>query len=152
AMPPVDKAAASSFFPETHSEADMPPPEDRTVMKQAAELLQDALRETGSSMDDVSSSKYAPPPAAGKPIEAEAPARAPRSEPPAQSKPAPRAEPKPVSAGPAAVAQKSERPVQRKSAVSAAPPSRRVSVPAEAPAEKSGGGRVIIIAVAIAAA
>src|SRR5690606_12707398 len=43
-------AAESSFFPETDSKKDLPPPEDRTVMKQAAELLEDALREAGGSM------------------------------------------------------------------------------------------------------
>src|SRR3954466_9177814 len=41
---PVNEKPASAFFPGTASEADMPPIEDRTVMKQAAELLQDALR------------------------------------------------------------------------------------------------------------
>jgi len=49
--------AGGSFFPETDSEADQPPPEDRTVMKQAAELLQDALREAGGSMDEVGDAK-----------------------------------------------------------------------------------------------
>ena len=44
---------SGGFFPKSDSQADMPPPEDRTVMKQAAELLKDALREAGGSMDDV---------------------------------------------------------------------------------------------------
>jgi uncharacterized protein (TIGR02266 family) len=52
--PPLTKpASGGGFFPPSDSEADMPPPEDRTVMKQAAELLKDALREAGGSMDEV---------------------------------------------------------------------------------------------------
>ena len=164
---------AASFFPETKSEADMPAPEDRTVMKQAAELLQDALREAGSTMDDVgSSSKYADPPAKSASLKA-APEVTPstqRSEPPTSAK----ADPKPVSERPAAAsaklfevgakaaAPKSERPAVSKStipaarkaaAVSAAPASRRVSVPvAAAPAASGGsGGRVVVIALVIAA-
>jgi hypothetical protein len=45
--------AGGNMFPTSDSTADMPPPEDRTVMKQAAELLKDALREAGGSMDEV---------------------------------------------------------------------------------------------------
>src|SRR3954469_9971513 len=67
--PPAEKPAAT-FFPETKSEAEMPPPEDRTVMKQAAELLQDALRGAGGSMDEVgTTSKYDEP--KPKPVAAE---------------------------------------------------------------------------------
>jgi uncharacterized protein (TIGR02266 family) len=51
--PPAGTASGGGFFPKSDSQADMPPPEDRTVMKQAAELLKDALREAGGSMDDV---------------------------------------------------------------------------------------------------
>lgn len=48
---------SGTFFPQTDSLADMPKPEDRTVMKQAAELLQDALREAGGSLDEVADAK-----------------------------------------------------------------------------------------------
>jgi hypothetical protein len=41
-----------SFFPKGDDKP-MPAPEDRTVMKQAAELLEDALREAGGSMEEV---------------------------------------------------------------------------------------------------
>src|SRR5262245_39717154 len=41
------------FFPQGSDGIEEPAPEDRTVMKQAAELLQDALREAGGSMEDV---------------------------------------------------------------------------------------------------
>ncbi len=79
ATPPAEKPAAS-FFPETKSEADMPPPEDRTVMKQAAELLQDALRGAGGSMDEVgSTSKYDDPPAKSATAKASEPEAVPTS-------------------------------------------------------------------------
>lgn len=53
--PPKEAAAkaAGGMFPATQSEADMPPKQEQTVMKQAAELLEEALREAGGSMDDV---------------------------------------------------------------------------------------------------
>jgi uncharacterized protein (TIGR02266 family) len=148
---PVADKPTPSFFPDTKSEAEMPAPEDRTVMKQARELLQDALAQTGSSMEEVAAApKYADPPAAptsaGKLPVPEAPSKAPASLP---------AEPKAVSARPAASAvpaSAAPKAAVRKSAVSAAPASRRVSVPAAAPVENSGGGRVILIVVAIAAA
>lgn len=44
---------SSSFFPETDSEAEMPPPGERTVMRQAAELLQEALLGAGGTMDEI---------------------------------------------------------------------------------------------------
>jgi len=72
---PEPKAAASDggFFPKTNPEAEMPPPEERTVMKQAAELLQQALAEAGGSMDEIGTpvakdaAKEAPKPAETKP-------------------------------------------------------------------------------------
>ena len=49
----VTPAAGAGFFPATNSEADMPPPEERTMMKQAAELLEEALKGAGGSMDEI---------------------------------------------------------------------------------------------------
>jgi uncharacterized protein (TIGR02266 family) len=46
-------AKDEGFFPRTNPEKEMPPPEERTVMKQAAELLKQALAEAGGSMDDL---------------------------------------------------------------------------------------------------
>jgi hypothetical protein len=62
-------ASTGGFFPAgSGSEADMPPAAERTVMKQAAELLEEALKEAGGSMDEVGSNplfeKSAQPPAA----------------------------------------------------------------------------------------
>ncbi|HYQ30108.1 MAG TPA: TIGR02266 family protein, partial [Polyangiaceae bacterium] len=149
--PPVSttpEKPAASFFPETKSEAEMPAPEDRTVMKQAAELLQDALREAGGSMSEVApSSKPADLAAKSAPLAAAAPESKRPAEPPVSAPVAasvqPKSETKPVSEKPAAVSVKpssakptSARPVSVTSAarkagpVSAAPASRRVSVPA----------------------
>lgn len=47
AAPPKSSTEEPSFFPQSEP-AELPPPEDRTVMKQAAELLQEALREVGT--------------------------------------------------------------------------------------------------------
>jgi uncharacterized protein (TIGR02266 family) len=69
----IDGASSSSpararppepMFPKTSSEADMPPPEERTVMKQAAELLEEALKGAGGSIDEVGSAPAAPEPRA----------------------------------------------------------------------------------------
>lgn len=49
-LSPPESGNDTAFFPDSgSSEADMPAPEDRTVMKQTAELLRDALREAGGS-------------------------------------------------------------------------------------------------------
>lgn len=48
-----------SFFPDT-SQDPLPDPEDRTVIRQADELLQDALREAGGSMDEVTAAEKSP--------------------------------------------------------------------------------------------
>ena len=59
-------AAPAPMFPKTDSEGDMPPPEERTVMKQAAQLLEEALRGAGGSIDELGSPE-APPEAARPP-------------------------------------------------------------------------------------
>ncbi len=43
----------SAMFPKTNSEAEMPPVGEQTVMKQAAELLEEALKGAGGSMDEI---------------------------------------------------------------------------------------------------
>ncbi|HQB46479.1 MAG TPA: TIGR02266 family protein, partial [Polyangiaceae bacterium] len=48
-----DKPAEGGFFPKTDSEKEMPPPEERTVMKQAAELLAEALKGAGGSLEEI---------------------------------------------------------------------------------------------------
>jgi len=54
--PPVAAPASSdapAMFPKTNSLGEMPPTGDQTVMKQAAELLEEALRGAGGSMDEI---------------------------------------------------------------------------------------------------
>jgi len=163
--PPPPAAAGGGMFPQSDSEADMPAPEDRTVMKQAAELLQDALREAGGSMDDVGTKPDSKKPASLKPEperktqetepemapepKAEAEPKGPhtlRSEPPKSAK---NAEQKQASARPAAASQRpaSDRPA------SARPSARPQPILSSAPpANEGGGGRIMIILAGIAVA
>ena len=62
-----------SMFPKTDSEGDMPPPEERTVMKQAAQLLEEALKGAGGSMEELGGAQGEPV----KPIVTEAPKASP---------------------------------------------------------------------------
>ncbi|WP_437963268.1 TIGR02266 family protein [Sorangium sp. So ce260] len=71
--------AGGSFFPQTNPEKEMPPPDERTMMKQAAELLKQALAEAGGSLDEIGASKEPLIPTPPKKAEAE-PAREPREE------------------------------------------------------------------------
>jgi uncharacterized protein (TIGR02266 family) len=68
-------AAPAPMFPKTDSEGDMPPPEERTVMKQAAQLLEEALRGAGGSIDELGSpaAPVEPPRPLRKELEHEAP-------------------------------------------------------------------------------
>jgi uncharacterized protein (TIGR02266 family) len=174
AEPKAPAASSGGFFPRSDSEADMPPPEDRTVMKQAAELLKDALREAGGSMDDVgtkpdvkkvelpeSSREYAseqetlaavPKPKSDPPVTTEKGPRTLRSDSPKSEK---KPEPKPATgqrpAVPAAAA-RPERPAAPAAAAAARPVSTRPQpILSEAPAE-GGGGRIMIILAGIAVA
>ncbi|HEX4474249.1 MAG TPA: TIGR02266 family protein [Polyangiaceae bacterium] len=123
---------AAPFFPEGPP-AVQPAPEDQTVMRQAAELLRDALREAGGSIDEVMG------PAATAPV----------SEKPASTKPAPTSN-SPVQAtespaesrrpSPVAPAPSSRSPAPR---ASVRPPvSRPPYSSAPPPAKKSGGSAV----------
>ncbi|WP_437475593.1 TIGR02266 family protein [Sorangium sp. So ce1014] len=57
AMKKADPVEAGGFFPQTNPEKEMPPPDERTMMKQAAELLKQALAEAGGSLDEIGASK-----------------------------------------------------------------------------------------------
>jgi len=172
AGPTSQEKPAASFFPETKSELEMPAPEDRTVMKQAAELLQDALREAGGSMAEVGSNAKLPPEAVktlvpppeepapksdSGPVSAPAAASA-EANPSSERKPSSE-KPAPVSAKPAVSKPAASKPpvtlpsTRKAGTVSAAPASRRVSVPAAAPVPSSAGGgsRVLVIALVLAA-
>jgi uncharacterized protein (TIGR02266 family) len=104
---PKPAAASGGFFPAgSGSEADMPPAAERTVMKQAAELLEEALKEAGGSMDEVGTNPLfeksaTPPPAEAKKFDADAPTLA--NEVPKETKAAPTetvALPKPITSQP----------------------------------------------------
>ncbi len=53
-LPPRPSVGGGGMFPKASAEdVDTPPKQEQTVMKQAAELLEEALREAGGSMEDV---------------------------------------------------------------------------------------------------
>jgi uncharacterized protein (TIGR02266 family) len=80
-VPP--RPAAEPMFPKTNSELEMPPPEERTVMKQAAQLLEEALKGAGGSIDEVGA---APIQLEGPPPSKPPPSKPPASRPPASSR------------------------------------------------------------------
>jgi uncharacterized protein (TIGR02266 family) len=53
--PAAPSHAGANMFPATNSQGDMPAKQEQTVMKQAAELLEEALKEAGGSMDEIGS-------------------------------------------------------------------------------------------------
>ncbi|AKT41700.1 uncharacterized protein CMC5_059090 [Chondromyces crocatus] len=87
-----------SFFPKTEPEKEMPPTEERTMMKQAKELLAQALAEAGASLEDLGSKEeplIAPEPKKEEPAEAKAETKieaAPKEEPAAAPKDTPKEE------------------------------------------------------------
>ncbi|XXY55161.1 TIGR02266 family protein [Sorangium sp. So ce269] len=69
----ADLVEPGSFFPQTNPEKEMPPPDERTMMKQAAELLKQALAEAGGSLEEIGASKeplIATPPKKAEPTPA----------------------------------------------------------------------------------
>ncbi|HEX3597212.1 MAG TPA: TIGR02266 family protein [Polyangiaceae bacterium] len=66
AKTPAPPASDGGFFPKSEPLV-QPPPEDQTVMRQAAELLRDALREAGGSLDEIGTTGAAPVVAAPEP-------------------------------------------------------------------------------------
>ncbi len=140
---------AENFFPKTDSEADQPPPEDRTVMKQAAELLQDALREAGGSMEEIGTpAKAEPKPAETKLEEEKTPIKqaAAAAIAPALAKAA-------ESERPAAEAKEAVRPAAATREEPKPRAVRSVPAPAEDMAEEGGGsGKIVAILVAVAIA
>jgi uncharacterized protein (TIGR02266 family) len=66
---PGARAVSGGMFPSTGGESDRPPRQEQTVMKQAAELLEEALREAGGSLEEIGTnplfSSSSPLPAAG---------------------------------------------------------------------------------------
>jgi uncharacterized protein (TIGR02266 family) len=166
--PPEEKPGA--FFPDSPGSASEPPPEDRTVMKQAAELLQDALREAGGSLDEVGTptigasgtpgaSAHPPapvhePPRPGKSesppkVEEKAAPPEPEAKKPVEKAPekaAAASRAKPTSSRPAGTPRSEPRPSSRP-----ASSTRRAATPAETiPVESGGSGKITAIVLAIA--
>lgn len=118
--PSPGPAAGAGFFPPTNAEADMPPPEERTMMKQAAELLEEALKGAGGSMDEIGTNPlFAGPavaPRAGTPTPPEGKKELEPTSPPSTVRDTPLAKesaPGPISERPAAPAAVSVRPAPR---------------------------------------
>jgi uncharacterized protein (TIGR02266 family) len=145
----------ASFFPKTDSEADMPPAEDRTVMKQAAELLEDALREAGGSMDEIDDKE---PPAEAKkaeekkPVAAAEPAKKPDEEKSTDEDQPKRsaAEARPSSSRSRESEKSGEesRPSPSSRALAAGRPSSRAPASLEGTASESSGGKGVWLVVA----
>ncbi|HEX4339438.1 MAG TPA: TIGR02266 family protein [Polyangiaceae bacterium] len=64
--PPPAASSESTFFPKSEPLV-QPPREDQTVMRQAAELLRDAIREAGGSLDELGTAGASPVVAAPEP-------------------------------------------------------------------------------------
>ncbi len=74
------EARAGGFFPETDSVGDMPAPEERTVMRQASEFLEVALKEAGGSLEELGKLEPAKPISAPAATIAEVPAHEAKSD------------------------------------------------------------------------
>jgi uncharacterized protein (TIGR02266 family) len=133
------RPTADPMFPRTNSEGDMPPAEERTVMKQAAQLLEEALKGAGGSMDELGSGEVAPAQAVAE--------QAPRTMPARHAEPAAhqdrRPAPSPAHREPAA---RPARPVDARP-VAAGP-----ALVEPAARKKGSGGRVMVSLLLVAAA
>jgi uncharacterized protein (TIGR02266 family) len=151
---PAPPGPADAFFPKSN-EADMPAPEDRTVMKQAAELLQEALREAGGSLDEVGSASVAssrdakpPAPSSSKPDSH----RAAEELVPQSTKPKSMA--RPAAEKPTVPAVPAEKPKPAAGKPVTATASRPATAPAQralgAESSEGGGGKVVLVVAAVA--
>jgi uncharacterized protein (TIGR02266 family) len=139
------KAAGGSgaFFPDSEP-ANLPAPEDRTVMRQAAELLRDALREAGGSMEEIGSAGAAPvagmeSKAEGATAQESAAVSSPKpSDPPAATAPERKIEP---------AAARSERPAAKPAPSRSEPP--RESIPVSKPAGGSKSALWMVLGVIV---
>ncbi|HTB75706.1 MAG TPA: TIGR02266 family protein, partial [Polyangiaceae bacterium] len=81
-VPPRPSTGGGGMFPASVPEDDAAPKQEQTVMKQAAELLEEALREAGGTMEDVGTNPlFAGPPAASSKVEVKPPSVAPLESP-----------------------------------------------------------------------
>ncbi|HEY4014329.1 MAG TPA: TIGR02266 family protein [Polyangiaceae bacterium] len=161
---PPRPTSTTAMFPRAHDDGEMPAKEDQTVMRQAAELLEDALREAGGSMADVgqnplfasSTGIASAQTTTGKPASGSVPAAKPAAGSAADTADSP---------GPVPVAQSVRRePVSQPASKrdSASPSSRKpvatstrspaIAAAAAEPAKKKGSGGAFVLAIVAAAA
>lgn len=142
---------SEGFFP-SGGPTDQPPPEDRTVMRQAAELLRDALIEAGGSMEEIGPAGNAPVVAA--PNEASDAQKHVSDAPAAANAEAPKTTEKVESAAVAKEAQSArpttaEKPAATPTTRTSRPPGQRpLSSWEPAPAQKSGRPALMLLGVA----
>ncbi|MGD0677877.1 MAG: TIGR02266 family protein [Polyangiaceae bacterium] len=143
---PAQPVADLAMFPKGYRDSTIPPRQEQTVMRQAAELLEEALREAGGSMDEVGQSAlFADParpsvPVATTPLKtpSEPKARAPSTRPPQEDEAAARARAAALSAAPEAAPRTPAPQVDVRPSTASKPPSSRI--PSPAPAAASFGG------------
>src|SRR4051794_8262563 len=153
---PAARAAEPMMFPKTNSEAEMPPPEERTVMKQAAELLEEALKGAGGSLEEIGSAPLDEP-APRRAAPAASTANAGHSAPAARSgtnEPARAAvaASSPPTRREASATRKSEEPASKGRATQDAPKAARAAAAPlpEPAAKKKGTGKVVLSLVLVA--
>ncbi len=165
---PPRPSVGGGMFPKASPEADEAPKQEQTVMKQAAELLEEALREAGGTMEDVGTNPLFAGSAPSPSDKVEVKASVPPGESPESLAAAERtrAMVAGMSAGEPRKAMSDPPRTSRESPVAKAPdrvepkpvsqrPSGRVSIasaPPKPPKKKGAGGTLLILAVAAAAA
>lgn len=148
---PAPASPGGGFFPSTPiTEAEMPPPAERTVMKQAAELLAEALKEAGGSFDEISDNPlFEAKPAEPKPaaVPASVTTTAKLAPLPSAEEKRPAAVAMPTPETPKRAAEERPLPVAVAAPRGSDPPSRRSSQslpgPESIPVDK-GGGRTLL--------
>jgi uncharacterized protein (TIGR02266 family) len=167
---PPRPSTGGAMFPATASEAEMPPKQEQTVMKQAAELLEEALREAGGSMEDVGTNPLfagSAPAEKSEKIEVKPASVAPADGPPSSGAEAERARAMVAGMAPASPRKALTDPPRttRESPGAKAPdrvearpvsgrPSSRPSIasaPPKAAKKSSGGGTAVLLAVVVVA-
>ena len=167
--PPRPALGGGGMFPKSVPEDDGAPKQEQTVMKQAAELLEEALREAGGSMEDVGTNPlFSGSPQPPKVIVDAKPGSSPPGESPESAAEAARtramvagmspAPPKKALSDPPRTSRESpaaKGPERVEARPASVRPSGRPSIasaPPRPPKKKGAGGTLVILAVAAAAA
>ena len=124
---PKPAGVSPSFFPKTDSAKEMPPQNERTMMRQASELLEEALKGAGGSLDELGQDplfEEGKPPVIGSAAE------------PPKAEPAPAAKADTASDEPATKAAAPEPVAEEAAAKSTPPPAKEPAPPADKPAPR----------------